>query len=121
MLVVSAHWFINATAVTAMPRPRTIHDFYGFPDELFAVRLPGARATRSWPAEVAELVSPDVGRCSTTTAGASTTARGPCSSTSSRTADVPVVQLSINAELSRSQYHVELGAALAPLRDSRRD
>ncbi|MDT0277493.1 dioxygenase family protein [Blastococcus goldschmidtiae] len=57
VLVVSAHWYVQATAVTAMPRPRMLHDFYGFPPELFEVRYepPGLPELHD---EIADVVHP---------------------------------------------------------------
>jgi 4,5-DOPA dioxygenase extradiol len=113
ILAISAHWYLPATLVTANEYPRTIHDFGGFPRELYAVEYPapgdldlagrvtdllsqfGAKGDKRWGLDhgtwsVLCHVYPE--------------------------ANVPIVQLSVNETLEPG-LHFEIGTLLQPLRD----
>jgi len=113
ILCVSAHWYTEGTAVTAMEKPKTIHDFYGFPQALFDVQYP-APGDRQLASRVRELLAP-------TTVGMDQSwglDHGTWSVLKHAypEANIPVVQLSIDGTQPYG-FHYETGKRLAPLRD----
>lgn len=110
ILSVSAHWWTRGIRLTNQEKPPTIHDFGGFPSELFEVEYPASGAT-DLVARVSELVPKARG----------VSDWGLDHGTWSvlvhlfPDADVPVVQLSLDATANPSDF-VELGKVLAPLR-----
>jgi 4,5-DOPA dioxygenase extradiol len=113
ILSISAHWYLPATLVTTMDRPRTIHDFGGFPRELYEVSYP-APGDPQLAKRLQSLLAPiEVG---------GDQRWGLDHGTWSvlchvyPDADVPVVQLSID-ETQPAEVHYEIGKRLATLRD----
>lgn len=113
VLCISAHWYLPGTRVTAMPSPRTIHDFGGFPPELYRVQYP-APGDPELAGHVKEILSPlevepdnswglDHGTWSVLLHVFPN-------------ADVPIVQLSLD-ETKPAAFHFEVGKKLMPLRD----
>ncbi|HEY8561782.1 MAG TPA: 4,5-DOPA dioxygenase extradiol [Pyrinomonadaceae bacterium] len=113
ILCISAHWYIPETAVTVAERPRTIHDFGGFPQALFEFQYP-AWGSLALAERVSSLLRPtdvkmdkrwglDHGAWSVL-----------CHVYPE--ADIPVVQLSID-EAQPAEFHYGLAMKLAPLRD----
>ncbi|MFL6467096.1 MAG: 4,5-DOPA dioxygenase extradiol [Pyrinomonadaceae bacterium] len=113
VLCISAHWYIPGVAVTSMERPRTIHDFGGFPRALFEVEYP-APGSPDLASRVNELLGGDVVMDDRHWGLDHGTWSVLCHVFPD--ADVPVVQLSID-ETKPAEWHYELAKKLAALRD----
>ncbi len=113
VLSISAHWYIRGTSVTAMSAPPTIHDFGGFPQELYRIDYPAPGAP-DLAERVRKLLAPlpvgldhDWGLDHGTWAVLRHVFPR---------ADIPVVQLSIDKR-QPAQYHYDVGKRLAALRE----
>ncbi|WP_310595913.1 4,5-DOPA dioxygenase extradiol [Flavobacterium sp.] len=112
ILCISAHWYTKGTKVTAMEMPKTIHDFGGFPPELFAVQYP-AKGSPELALETKELLQPVAVELDDTWGldhGAWSVIKHLYPE-----ANVPVIQLSIDYS-KPPEYHFELAKQLSDLR-----
>jgi 4,5-DOPA dioxygenase extradiol len=113
ILSISAHWFVPGTGVTVSTAPRTIHDFGGFPRELYQVQYPApgdpalARRVQALLAPLSVILDDSWGLDHGTWSVLNHVYPA---------ADIPIVQLSID-ETRPPTFHYEIGRRLAPLRE----
>ncbi|MCA9193485.1 MAG: 4,5-DOPA dioxygenase extradiol [Planctomycetales bacterium] len=112
ILCISAHWFTEGSKVTAMPNPKTIHDFGGFPKELFEIEYPapGNPELAGLTAELAKPATVNLDNSWGLDHGAWTVAMHMYPQ-----ADIPLVQLSVDRTLA-PEGHFQLGQRLNALR-----
>ncbi|MGA2641621.1 MAG: 4,5-DOPA dioxygenase extradiol [Spirochaetia bacterium] len=114
ILCISAHWETTGSQVTGMDQPRTIHDFGGFPQELYEVQYPAPGSQRLAQETISAVHKAAVG------IDHEWGLDHGCWSVLRRmypAADVPVVQLSLDHRMP-ARHHYELGRELSPLRDN---
>lgn len=114
IVAISAHWYLQMTAVTAMAQPKTIHDFGGFPQALFDIQYP-APGSPELAAELQRLLAPVKVIADSSEWGLDHGSWGVLIKMYPQ-ADIPVVQLSIDAT-QPAEYHYQLGRKLSALRD----
>jgi len=113
VLSISAHWYIPATSVTAMPAPPTIHDFRGFPPELYRIRYP-APGDPKLAGRAQQLLAPLAVSLDRSWGLDHGTWSVLCHVFPG--AEIPVVQLSID-NTQPPEHHYHIGKQLAALRD----
>jgi len=119
ILVVSAHWLTNGTCVTCTAKPKTIHDFYGFPEELYRLSYPspGAPSDAEFTAKIVESAKVSCGDWGLDHAAWAVLRH------MYPEADVPVYEMSLDYSPYNSwnpkpiETHYRLASELAPLRE----
>jgi 4,5-DOPA dioxygenase extradiol len=114
ILCVSAHWQTRGVGVTSSARPRTIHDFYGFPQPLFDVRY-AAPGDPGLAGQIAQMVKS--GKVHLDPGYGLDHGTWSVLKVMYPDADIPVLQLSLDTT-QPGDFHLRLGRELAPLRDA---
>ena len=115
ILAVSAHWERRAPGVSSAAAPETIHDFFGFPDALYEMKWPAPGAP-DVAARTKELLDEAGLGCDLDPGQGFDHGTWSVTRLAWPEADIPTAQLSVNSPLG-PRHHLELGAALRPLRD----